>query len=125
MSRALVVEANRGLRRSLVRVLQQRRSAVVGVAASREAIAELNAGGIDLIVVALSLPDGDAFDVVMRAKSLVPPPGIVVISEVAGTEHEQALRKLGVSGFLRRPFGIEAVDAVVERAWQRHGHEHS
>lgn len=65
-----------------------------------DALARLPAGRPDAVLVDLRLPDGDGFEVIRAAKSLTPPPVVVVLTSYAYPQLEARGLAAGADWFL-------------------------
>ncbi len=114
--RALVVEDNRALGRTLEALLAPLCDATELAPSVAEARRALERGPPDLVLTDVRLPDGSAFDVVELASSLVPMPAIVVLSGEATPDESFALAGLGVRAYLAKPVGADELEAALRRA---------
>jgi len=107
MARVLVVEDRESLRRMLERALAEEGHAVVAVDDAPPALAALaSAGGFDLVLTDLKLPEGSGLDVVAAARALRPPPPVVVMTAYGTVGAAVAAMKLGAADFLEKPVEI-------------------
>jgi len=103
----LVVEDRESLRRMLERALAEEGHAVVAVDDAPPALAALaSAGGFDLVLTDLKLPEGSGLDVVAAARALRPPPPVVVMTAYGTVGAAVAAMKLGAADFLEKPVEI-------------------
>ncbi len=105
MSRVLVVDDERQIRRTLEMNLSARGFDVVEAASGEEALAELDRCPADLIILDLGLPGIDGLEVIrrVRARSAVP----IVILSVRQDEHDKVTAlDLGADDYVTKPFGI-------------------
>jgi CheY-like chemotaxis protein len=81
-----------------------------------DAIAEIKAGGFDLLVTDIIMPDMDGIEVIMSLRKLQPPIKIIAISgggRVNARDYLELAARLGGHGTLQKPFsGIELCLAV-------------
>ena len=115
MAVVLVVEDLREAREGLRILLRRRGYEAVGASGGREALELLAAGAIDLILLDLSMPDLDGFEVLRR----LPPvgelgrPPVVVFSALDDPESVRRARELGANEYLVK--GQVTWRQVVER----------
>jgi two-component system, OmpR family, response regulator RegX3 len=124
----LVVEDDEAIAVPLVRGLERSGFGVTRVATGRDALA---AGGMDLVLLDLGLPDLDGYEVCrqLRAASAVP----IIVVTARGDEGDRVLGlELGADDYVVKPFGLRELVARVravgrrtlgpgEPAPQRHG----
>jgi two-component system response regulator RegA len=85
----------------------------------REAIASVDRARPDVLLLDLSLPDGDAFDVLDALSRKGPMPAVVAISGVASPVQAFCLAQRGSIEFVEKPFTTKKLRAAVERALNR------
>jgi two-component system KDP operon response regulator KdpE len=119
MTRILVVDDDATLLRALTINLRARRFEVEAAATGVDAL-RVAAGGIDLVVLDLGLPDIDGLDVVrgLRGWSTVP---VIVLS---ARDHESAkvdALDAGADDYITKPFGMDELLARIRAALRRTG----
>lgn len=57
-----------------------------------------------LVIAALSLPDGDGLDLIRAARALTPPARAIVVTRFSGEPYRRAAQAAGASGFVPKPF---------------------
>lgn len=89
-------------------------------ASAKEAASLLAKGGIDLILLDLSMPEitGDQFLGFIRKHGFRVP--VVVVSGQVEADREAELRSAGISGVVHKPFEVAEVIDEMERALQQH-----
>jgi DNA-binding NarL/FixJ family response regulator len=100
----LVVDDHTLIREALRGVLQELKpeADVMDASSCREALelAQANAGELDLILLDLSLPDGDGFDTLGELRDLYPAVAIVVLSASRDRDSVTRALDLGALGFI-------------------------
>jgi DNA-binding response OmpR family regulator len=115
-TRALIVEDDPSLRRSLRLVLGSRFAAVESCGTLAEARELLAAFQPELVVLDLYLPDGDAFELARDALRGAASPAVVAMSGTARDEDFAALERAGVHVRLRKPLTARRLEDAVTRA---------
>ncbi|MCG2799400.1 MAG: response regulator transcription factor [Cellulomonas sp.] len=120
MPSVLVVEDDRDIRELLRRYLERDGHGVLTTGSGAEALNLLAAGGIDLLLLDLGLPDVDGLDVLASARDQVPAVPTVVLS-ARGTVPERILGlRAGADDYVTKPFSpaevVLRVAAVLARA---------
>ena len=118
MTRALVVEDDRGLARALAITLRSQGYEVVAVGTGGGAIEAVASRHPDVVVLDLGLPDLDGMDVLraVRGWSAVP---VVVLSARQGTPAKIAALDAGADDYVTKPFGMDELLARVRAALRR------
>ena len=104
LDRALVVEDEAYLRKSMARLLRRNGWEVDVAADADDAERLLSAHGYKVMIVDLIIPGGHGLELVRRARALGTPPAVIVTTGVVDHEtHLEALR-LGVADLVFKPF---------------------
>jgi two-component system alkaline phosphatase synthesis response regulator PhoP len=116
----LVVEDDRDIRELLRRYLERDGHGVLTTGSGAEALNLLSAGGVDLLLLDLGLPDVDGLDVLAAARDQDPAVPTVVLS-ARGTVPERILGlRAGADDYVTKPFSpaevVLRVAAVLARA---------
>ncbi|HMI92039.1 MAG TPA: response regulator [Polyangiales bacterium] len=114
-ARALIVDDNEALRRSLARLIGSW-GAQVSSAATLKGAAELLDPAPDLIVCDVRLPDGNGCALFECALRMVPRPLLIVISGRASGREGFDLARIGVHGYLEKPFELAELEGVLREA---------
>ena len=85
------------------------------VGAGDEALKRGVAGHFDLIVVDLKLPDMDGVSLIKAVRQFDPFMKVIVMTAYGSPEAEREVRKLGVHGFVTKPFVIEDMRRMIAR----------
>jgi two-component system response regulator HydG len=78
------------------------------------------AGGFDLVITDLKLPDGSGMDVVERAGQALPGCQVLVTTAYASVDTAVEAMRRGAFHYLSKPFGLDVLLAEVEKALE-HG----
>jgi two-component system, response regulator RegA len=112
----LVVDDDQALSRSIALALDRGHSHVFECTTAAQAVQELEQGAYDVVLLDLSLPDGDAFDVLDKVAERSPTPAVVAISGVATPLDSFRLGQLGAASFVAKPFSTDELVAAIEQA---------
>jgi DNA-binding NtrC family response regulator len=116
MARVLVVEDNSRLRRTLRRALEQRGYRAQAAASVAEAVEILGSFKPDVLLLDVSLPDGDALAVVQAARRLGATAVAIAMSGKATPLQTFQLAQLGARRYLQKPIELDILDAALEEA---------
>lgn len=117
--RVLVVDDESSLRTSLFRLFDRRGLQVV--TASRISEAKQLAPAeqqLDLAVIDLNLPDGDGLDLMTHLKHVHPRCQFIVLTGFGSIELAIKATQLGAFHFLTKPFNLEELASVTDKALQ-------
>jgi DNA-binding response OmpR family regulator len=114
--RALIVEDDPSLRRSLRLVLGARFATVKSCGTLAEARELLGEFQPELVVMDLYLPDGDAFSLAREALRGPAAPAVVAMSGTSSESDFAALERSGVHVQLRKPLTARRLEDAVTRA---------
>jgi DNA-binding response OmpR family regulator len=106
LNRLLLVEDDQAIARPLLRALEREGFAVEHVEAGEPAIARVDAGGIDIVVLDLTLPDIDGLDVCRQIRSSHPALPILMLT--ARREEVDVVVGLdaGADDYVAKPFRV-------------------
>jgi two-component system KDP operon response regulator KdpE len=118
MTRLLVVDDERGLRRALGINLRARGYEVSLAESGRSALAAASREPPDAVVLDLGLPDIDGVEVIegLRAWTEVP---IIVLSARTGEQDKVVALDCGADDYVTKPFGIDELLARLRAALRR------
>jgi two-component system response regulator ResD len=110
----LVVDDDRRMRELLRLALEEEGFVVATAADGPQAIALAAAGRPGLVVLDLTLPRADGFAVAEAVRGLHGAVPILVITADGGAAEKA--ERVGAVGYLRKPFDVEELTALVARA---------
>lgn len=117
MTTVLLVDDEPGVRFALSEVLHDRGYRVVSAGSGPEALAALD--GVDVVVTDLSMPGMDGLELVSQIAARAPALPVILLT-AHGSEHLLRIASSrGACGCLSKPFDIDEIAQVVERALGR------
>jgi two-component system response regulator PilR (NtrC family) len=84
-----------------------------------EALATIRGREFDVVITDLRMPDVDGMVVLEQTKRLHPDTQVIVVTAFATTETAIAAMKAGAYDYLTKPFKVDEVSLVVDRALER------
>jgi two-component system, NtrC family, nitrogen regulation response regulator GlnG len=115
-SRIVIAEDEESIRFVLVRALEGRGYSVRAFAEGLPALAALRAGSVDLAIVDIRLPDISGLDLLSRARDeSLDIPFLVMTAESTMQNAIEAMKR-GAFDYLTKPFDIDEVQLLVDRA---------
>jgi two-component system response regulator PilR (NtrC family) len=115
----LIVDDERSMREFLAIYLRREGYRVEAAPGGNEAIATLKARSFDVVITDLRMPDVDGLTILNEAKRLHPDAEVVVVTAFSTTETAIAAMKAGAHDYLTKPFKIDEVGLVVDRAMEK------
>lgn len=114
----LLVDDEVAIQRAVAPLLRSRGYDVSIAGTGRDALQAVSAGGLDLVVLDLGLPDLEGTEVCRRIRTHSSVPIIVLSARGAETDKVQAL-DLGADDYVTKPFGAEELLARIRVALRR------
>ena len=115
----LVIDDEEPIRRLLLKELANERRSVVAAADAATAMALIRNHWFDVVIMDLRLPDVHDLDLLIKIKEQVLHVEVVMITGHGDIDSAVEAMKLGACDFIRKPFNLEQLDLVVEKAHQR------
>ena len=115
----LIVDDERSMREFLGIYLRREGYRIEAAAGGNEAIAAIKARAFDVIITDLRMPDVDGLTILAEAKRTRPDTEVIVVTAFSTTETAIAAMKAGAHDYLTKPFKIDEVGLVVERAMEK------
>ena len=118
-TRILIVDDETALRMTMGELLAAEDREILTAASGEEALAYLEDGGFDLLIVDLIMPGIDGLQVIDVARKLSPQARIIMLTAY-GTLNSaiQAMRR-GATDYLLKPANAPEIEAAVDRALQQ------
>ncbi len=112
----LVVEADPAVRAAYAAAITAADLRVVTAASGEAALARLGAGGVDVVVTELALPDLDGLELVRRGRADDPDLAVLVITGTPTAESAARAVNSGAAGYLVKPFPLPELTRAVAQA---------
>ena len=116
MSSILVVDDEQSMREFLEILLKKRGHLVSTAADEAGALARLALGDLDLVITDLRLGRGSGLEVLRAVKAELPATEVVMVTAFATTENAIQAMKLGAYDYVQKPFKVDELSLVVEKA---------
>lgn len=115
----LVIDDEKPIRRLLQKELATGFREISTAGSAVEARGMLTTRWFDVIILDLRLPDISDLDLLIEIKESVPHSEVVLITGHGDIDSAVQAMKLGAYDFIRKPFNLERLDLIVEKAHQR------
>src|SRR5512142_867280 len=116
MASILVVDDEQSMREFLEILLHKGGHEVAVEADVAGARARFAAGAFDLVLTDLRLGRGSGIDILREVKTVAPATEVVVVTAFATTENAIQAMKLGAYDYVLKPFKVDELKLVVEKA---------
>ncbi len=116
MSRVLVVDDERKMRRILQILLEQMGCESLAADSGEEALQLCAAEAVDLILTDLKMPGIDGIELIRRVRALDVEVPVIVFTAFGTVETAVEAMKQGAADYILKPFDIQAVELVIRRA---------
>jgi len=116
MASILVVDDEPSMREFLEILLRKQGHQVGSAADLAEALRRVTDGDLDLVITDLRLGRDSGIDVLRAVKAESPTTEVVVVTAFATTENAIQAMKLGAYDYLQKPFKVDELQLVVEKA---------
>src|SRR5215212_6204882 len=119
MANILVVDDEQGMRQLLTLVFGRAGHKVRAAENGRRAMELLREQAADLIVSDVRMPDMDGIALLREARSIYPGVAVVMMTAFATVETAREAFKLGADDFIQKPFDVDELKLIVEKALER------
>jgi DNA-binding NtrC family response regulator len=111
----LIVDDEELVRWSLRQRFTQEGLTVIEAGTAGEALVRVGAG-VDLVLLDVRLPDGDGLEVLRQIKEVAPDTLVILMTAYSSVDNAVQAMKLGAYNYINKPFNLDEVSAVVEKA---------
>jgi len=118
-ARILVVDDEEIVRRSCLRALGDNGHEVEAAESGGEALAKIEDGRYDVLILDIMMPKMDGVDVLRRVKETHPDIEVIMITGLSQIATAVSAMKLGAFDYLPKPFDPDELRLAVERALER------
>lgn len=115
----LIVDDEKPIRRLLQKELASARREIEVAATAAEARQLSRSHRFDVVIMDLRLPDVSDLDLLIDIRDTIPNVEVVMITGHGDIDTAVEAMKLGACDFIRKPFNLDQLDLVVEKAHQR------
>src|SRR5687768_352802 len=116
MANLLIVDDEPGMRQLLSHVFGRAGHAVRAAENGAKALELLRAEPADLVVSDVKMPDMNGIELLRRLRELLPDAAVVMMTAFATVETAREAFKLGADDFIQKPFDVDELKLIAERA---------
>lgn len=117
--RVLVVDDELDFLETLVRRLEKRQVAAVGVTGGREALDKLSQHSVDVVVLDVRMPGMDGLEVLQEIKKRWPLVEVILLTGHASVESGLQGMELGAFDYVMKPCKLTELLPKIEQAYER------
>ena len=117
--RILAVDDEKSIRRLLQKELSAPSRSVTTAESAGEALSRIDAQAFDVIILDICLPDGNGMELMERCFAKVPDVEVILITGHGDIDIAVEAMKMGAYDFITKPFNLDQLEVVVEKAFQR------
>ncbi len=118
-ARILVVDDEPSMREFLTICLRRAGHEAEAAPDAATALARMDAHGFDLVITDLTMPGIDGMELLRRVVARADAPLVIMITAFATTDTAVEAMKLGAYDYLVKPFKVDEIQVVVQRALER------
>ncbi len=115
----LVIDDEESIRRLLQKELANKRREILTAADGTEAMTMVRSHWFDVIIMDLWLPDVSDLELLIKIRESIPHIEVIMITGHGDVDIAVEAMKLGACDFIRKPFNLDRLDLIVEKAHQR------
>jgi two-component system response regulator PilR (NtrC family) len=119
MANLLIVDDEPGMRQLLTLVFGRAGHAVRAAESGSKALELLRQAPADLVVSDVKMPDMNGIELLRRLREFLPDAGVVMMTAFATVETAREAFKLGADDFIQKPFDVDELKLIVEKALER------
>jgi UDP-3-O-acyl N-acetylglucosamine deacetylase len=120
MPSVLIVDDEPQIRTSLRGILAEEGLRVLEAANGRQALSIIREETPEVVLLDVWMPDVDGMELLEALQGAMPPPQVIMISGHGNIETAVRATKLGAFDFIEKPFSLDALLNVVNRALEQH-----
>ncbi|SFN09999.1 two-component system, NtrC family, response regulator [Thermodesulforhabdus norvegica] len=115
----LVIDDEPSIRKLAERELVSERRLITTASSASEALSLIEQQDFDVIILDIRLPDADGMDLLVRFRETLPDVEVVIITGYGTIESAIAAMKVGAYDYITKPFQLEHLELIVEKAYER------
>lgn len=115
MKRVLIIDDDNGVRLSLSKYLKSKNYQTSEASSAKEAIEKAAAQKYDIVLLDLIMPETGGIEVLLELKKIRPSAKVIMMTGFATIENAVDAIKKGASDYIKKPFDLEELDAIIRR----------
>jgi two-component system response regulator PilR (NtrC family) len=119
MANLLIVDDEQGMRQLLSHVFGRAGHTVRAAESGGQALGFLRQEPVELIISDVKMPDMNGIELLRRVREFLPEVSVVMMTAFATVETAREAFKLGADDFIQKPFDVDELKLIVEKALER------
>ncbi len=119
MANLLIVDDEQGMRQLLTLVFGRAGHQVRAAENGKRALEMLRQGAADLIISDVKMPDMGGIELLRAVRGFLPDVAVVMMTAFATVDAAREAFKLGADDFIQKPFDVDELKLIVERALEK------
>lgn len=115
----LIVDDDKNLNKVLINELSEEGFSVQGTGSGVKAVGMLEKDGFDVLILDLNMPGLDGLEVLKKIRTLDITTEVIILTGHGTVSSAVEAMKLGAYDFLTKPFELEVLKAVIEKAHEK------
>jgi two-component system, NtrC family, response regulator len=115
----LVVDDEATIRRLIEKELASDRRLIQSAGTIAEGLTLFRQEQFDVVVLDMRLPDGNGLDVLVQLQEIAPEIQVIIITGHGDVDNAVQAMKLGAYDYITKPFELDRLELIVEKAFQR------
>ncbi|GAB6908130.1 Type 4 fimbriae expression regulatory protein PilR [Desulfosarcina cetonica] len=115
----LVVDDEPSIRRLIEKELGSQRRRITAVGSAEAAMRAFGQEPFDLVLLDMRLPDGNGLELLAQFQDLAPEVQVIILTGYGEVENAVQAMKLGAYDYIGKPYALDRLDMVMEKAFQR------
>lgn len=115
----LVVDDEASIRKLIEKELASDRRMVQSAGTATDGLSLFRKEPFDVVLLDMRLPDGDGLDVLVQLQEMAPEIQVIIITGHGDVDNAVQAMKLGAYDYLTKPFELDRLELIIEKAFQR------
>ncbi len=115
----LVVDDEKSIRRLMQKEIASPRRIITTAGSAAEAMSAIAKDAFDVIILDINLPDANGIELLSRFQEAILAVQIILITGYADVDDAVNAMKIGAYDYITKPFDLDRLELVVEKAYQK------
>lgn len=115
----LVIDDELSIRKLIEKEMAAKRRIIRTAGSAAAGLEMFRRKPFDVVILDMRLPDGDGIDVLVQLREISPEVQVIIITGHGDVDNAVQAMKLGAYDYITKPFDLERLELIVEKAFQR------